>query len=888
MSSRPVSAQASETPDDECAAFIGRVAQHVSEGRCVLFIGPDAGESDSQFQGLPTSSQLADQMAGALAYRGRYASFAQLAQLFEERRGRQALIAFLRDRMQTPTLRPLPLHRAVARLPFRVIISGGWDNLMETALREQATPYSLLRPTRQAAIEEDKTLLYMPYGSLTAADDPNDLVITHNDQTAALTRPRFQAILDRLKVALRERPLLLIGYAPAPGDLFVRIYQEIRLAQAEFTPPAFAVQALGREDDIAAFETNGITVITHEPAAFLEQLTLAVAALRGQPPHLVVPAPPSDAPRLTPDELARQGLALDNILDQIGVAALVEQTDVPLLSAEQLRDIQVTRAAYERLARAFAPTQSSASIWLRSGNLEYARQNYRRAADYYRRALAAAPDQAEAQHNLHFAFLALGDLPAALDAYQRSVALQPDLAILPPRYRIETIEGIGGSGVVYGAYDLEQQRRVAVKVLQRAQAQTERLLANFRREANILRELAHPGIVRLEDFGEHRGNYFIVMPFLTGETLKETLRKAKAGGQPFPLDRAHAIVAQICSALAYTHAHGIVHRDLKPSNIFLQTGDQVQLIDFGLARALAPDQQSTAHLISGTADYMAPEQIAGRPANVRTDIYAAATVFYEMLTLRNPGQGAFVPASELTPGLDETLDLVIERARQIEPDDRYPAIGDLQAELDHVVLSQAASAHASPLLRIVSRGARALRLATTRGWWAIVAVAALLGFGLPLLPMAPVIISQARYLAVLLTIGLASAIAADWFAATLARRQHSALIAAYGASLGAAYGLLNAVLWLKGFRPENIPNLGIVQQAADFAIILVFCFAASLVILLLIFPLLFAGGLLTKRRGRRFSLGFFSAALLIFIALVALTIAAPLGWFGGQFGEQAP
>ncbi|MBK6432339.1 hypothetical protein [Candidatus Amarolinea dominans] len=94
----------------------------------MLFVGPDSGESDSRFQGLPTSGQLADEMATAVAYRGRYVSFPQMAQVFEERRGRQALIQFLRARIHAPALRPLPLHRDIARLPFRVIISGGWDS----------------------------------------------------------------------------------------------------------------------------------------------------------------------------------------------------------------------------------------------------------------------------------------------------------------------------------------------------------------------------------------------------------------------------------------------------------------------------------------------------------------------------------------------------------------------------------------------------------------------------------------------------------------------------------------------------------------------------------------------------------------------------------------
>ncbi|MFZ1401795.1 MAG: protein kinase [Anaerolineae bacterium] len=870
----------------EHAAFIERVARYVSEGRCVLFVGPDSGESDSRFQGLPTSGQLADEMATAVAYRGRYVSFPQMAQVFEERRGRQALIQFLRARIHAPALRPLPLHRDIARLPFRVIISGGWDSLLAEALREQRVPFDLLRPAMQAAVDESRVLLYQPYGNLTTFDDPGDLVITQTDQAEVLSRPKFQGLLDRLKVALRERPLLLIGYAPAPGDLFVRLYEAIRLSQREFTPPAFAVQSLGREDDIAAFETNGIAVITQEPGAFLRELAEAVAALRGQPFDLVEPAQMSDAPRLTVDELTRQGAALDNIMNQIGIATLVDQTDVPLLSEEQLRDIQAMRAAYERLARAFDPTQSSAATWLRSGNLEYARQNYKRAAAYYQQALAAAPDLAEAHHNLHYVYLALGDLPASLEAYQRAVTLQPNLAILPPRYRIEAIQGIGGVGVVYKAWDTEQQQPVAVKVLQRSQAQTERLLAGFRREANTLRTLDHPGIVKLLDFGEYRGNYYIVMPFLAGETLKEALRNAKSDNQPVSLDRAYRLIGQVCAALTYTHARGIVHRDLKPSNIFL-ADDQVKLIDFGLARSLAPGQQSTTNLVSGTVDYMAPEQVEGRLPDVRSDVYAAATVLYEMLTLRNPSQGAFVPASELHPGLDDAFDLVIEKARQPQPEARYPTMADFHSELAQVMLTQAASSNAPLALRAVSRIARGARLATERGWWAILLAAAVLGFGLPLLNVAPSISSQTRYVAVMLIIGLAGATLTDWFATAVARRQRSALIVAYGRAIGAAFGLLNAIFWLKSFRPEDIPNLGVVE-AVDFALILIFCFASSMVTLLLLHLLMFTGGLLAQRLGRRFSDGFFVTALLLFLGFIALTAVVEPGWLGGQLGAQAP
>ena len=224
---------------------------------------------------------------------------------------------------------------------------------------------------------------------------------------------------------------------------------------------------------------------------------------------------------------------------------------------------------------------------------------------------------------------------------------------------------------------------------------------------------------------------------------------------------------------------------------------------------------------------------------------------------------------------------MIEKARQPQPEARYPTMADFHSELAQVMLTQAASSQAPLALRAVSRIARGARLATERDWWAILLGAAVLGFGLPLLNVAPGIVSQTRYAAVMLVIGLAGATLTDWFATAMARRQRSALIVAYGRAIGAAFGLLNAIFWLKGFRPETIHDLGAIDPGG-FAIILIFCFAAGLMTILLTLLLMRGGGLLAPRIGWRFRDGFLGACALLFLAMIALTVLVQIGWFGGE------
>ena len=207
-------------------------------------------------------------------------------------------------------------------------------------------------------------------------------------------------------------------------------------------------------------------------------------------------------------------------------------------------------------------------------------------------------------------------------------------------YEILAPLGAGGMGEVYRARDTRLGREVAVKVLPTETIASEEVRQRFEREAKVISQLAHPNICTLFDVGQEKGTDYIVMELLDGSTLHDRLTK-----DPFPLDQVLQYGAAIADALDQAHRRGIVHRDLKPGNVML-TKSGVKLLDFGLARTVTPAlhggsfsegktftaaaAMTAEGTVLGTLQYMAPEQLEGKPADVRTDVFALGSLLYEM------------------------------------------------------------------------------------------------------------------------------------------------------------------------------------------------------------------------------------------------------------------
>jgi serine/threonine protein kinase len=302
-------------------------------------------------------------------------------------------------------------------------------------------------------------------------------------------------------------------------------------------------------------------------------------------------------------------------------------------------------------------------------------------------------------------------------------------------YEILAPLGAGGMGEVYRARDTRLGREVAIKVLPERLTSAE-ARQRFEREARTISALSHPHICALYDVGNQDGVEYLVMEYLEGQTLSDRLSRG-----PLPLEQTLRYGIQIADALDRAHRQGIVHRDLKPGNVML-TNSGVKLLDFGLAKVMASErpldaagrgQTAASHqptagsnltafptmdtpltetgTILGTFHYMAPEQLEGREADARTDIFALGAVLYEMATGRKAFEGASQasligailrdqpkPVSAAAPLAPASLDRVVGTCLAKDPEDRWQSARDVKTELAWIAegRSSETSANARP------------------------------------------------------------------------------------------------------------------------------------------------------------------------------------------------
>ncbi|MGO9123429.1 MAG: protein kinase domain-containing protein [Terriglobales bacterium] len=250
-------------------------------------------------------------------------------------------------------------------------------------------------------------------------------------------------------------------------------------------------------------------------------------------------------------------------------------------------------------------------------------------------------------------------------------------AMLLERYRVVGLLGRGGMGEVYRAEDLKLAQVVALKFLPPGIAADAAALARFHREVRIARQVSHPNVCRVFDIGEVDGQVFLSMEYIDGEDLGSLLRRIGR----LPADKALELARQLCAGLAAAHEMGVLHRDLKPANVMIDGRGKARITDFGLA--VLGDELHAGEARAGTPGYMAPEQMAGKGASIRSDIYSLGLVFYELFTgkrafeansiaelLRKQEESAITHPSSLVQDINPVVERVILRCLEKEPRSR--------------------------------------------------------------------------------------------------------------------------------------------------------------------------------------------------------------------------
>jgi serine/threonine protein kinase len=271
--------------------------------------------------------------------------------------------------------------------------------------------------------------------------------------------------------------------------------------------------------------------------------------------------------------------------------------------------------------------------------------------------------------------------------------------LIAGRYEIREHIATGGMASVFKTWDHRVERLVAMKVLRSLDKNDLRAVERFRREARAAAALAHPNAVTIYDFVEEFGQYFLVMEYIHGPTLKKEI-----------LDRRHLqaletleIAAQVCAVLQVAHTRGFIHRDIKPQNIMLASSGAtvtsigsllVKLTDFGIVRVAEDAGLTNSGIVLGTADYLSPEQARGEKLTASSDLYSLGVVMFEMLAGRPPFIGptavsiAMQHASTYPPPLHQfnanipaALEQIVMKALEKEPEDRFLSAAEMQQAL---------------------------------------------------------------------------------------------------------------------------------------------------------------------------------------------------------------
>jgi len=263
--------------------------------------------------------------------------------------------------------------------------------------------------------------------------------------------------------------------------------------------------------------------------------------------------------------------------------------------------------------------------------------------------------------------------------------------VLGGRYEIVKLLGEGGMGAVYKASDRELDRPVALKVIRPELASSSSMLARFKQELLLSRQVTHKNVIRIYDLVDADGVKFITMEFVEGRDLRALIHEKKK----YSPEEAVEVMQQVCQALQAAHSVGVIHRDLKPQNIMREENGRILVMDFGLARTMEGDGMTQTGALVGTMEYMSPEQALGKELDQRSDVFTAGLILYELLTGNMPfkaetalaslirrTQERAIPVSDLDRNIPGALSSIVSKCLERDPNLRYQSAEEVLRALD--------------------------------------------------------------------------------------------------------------------------------------------------------------------------------------------------------------
>lgn len=451
-----------------------------------------------------------------------------------------------------------------------------------------------------------------------------------------------------------------------------------------------------------------------------------------------------------------------------------------------------------------------------------------------------------------------GDTESAFQVYQDIVQRTPQQAFFPARYEVHRILGKGELGVSYAIFDREEDHALGATILDPGYDFTNEELEQFAGEMN---RLSSPRISRILGFNRHRENVYMLSELIDGPNLRAHLSQ----GIPLTYQEAMHIARQVTEGLEDGHQQGLNHLNLRPSNIMLSS-QGVKLVNYGISRLTSLKRSSSSAGKRYMDDYLAPEQLSGLGGDERSDIYALGTVLYEMLIGHPPSVGRFYYPSEVHIEATEAVDILIDHAREDDPNKRFATAEAMGTEIDRISMGSLRGGLNQRLrVALAWMSERYRKLTAGRGLAVFIAVlAALVASSIP--PSLSVLVRlPARLLLLILLNSFLVSILCDWVIRALARRRGLGSLATSGAGMGSILGLVSTIHLSRLLGIEEILMPGLLGLEMFLLLFVVFEVAFGL-------GVIFVGAWIVERLFNSYTSGFYWSFVAIVVFGIVLTI----------------